>query len=306
MKRIVLSLLSLAILAGCSGGDSDKETFTFTFNPPDSITYTVGVVGERGMKTNDTVVVDSNLGFSHFIMTANDQGGYTVVSHTDSTKLISRGQVVNDPIQKLFTDATITRQLDSTGFTTSVSGYQEVFRVLDSAFAPDVVQAIRQRLDPVALEQKEAEEWNTTFANQVGKSYVLGEYTYDVEALGMVGGIDLSYFTATVLSDTSLIGGQLCGHISTFGDTDPAALAKKINVPEESILKQFDLDENTATQLANSPIGSSMFAESVMELQTMLLHSDNGGRELRQTLLDSLGNPQTRIIFETQNRQYLY
>lgn len=302
MKKILLSLL---ILAGCSGGDSDQEEFTFRFNPPDTVRYTMGVVGERGTKIGSTIAIDTNLGFSRFVMVAKGQG-YEVISSTDSTRLISNGQVIDDPIQKLFANAVITRQLDSNGYTTVVSGYQEIFRVLDSAFEPAVAKAVRQRLDPAVLEQKEAEEWNRSYAALVGRSCRLGEYSYSVEDLGMVSGVNLSYFTATVLVDTSRIDGQLCGRLSTVGDTDPNLLANLISVPPEQVMKEFDLSDSAALELAGSPIGSAMYTESIMEMETMLLHSDKAGRELRQTLPDSTGQPETRIFFESQSRQYVY
>ena len=238
-------------------------------------------------------------------MTANEQG-FEIVSHTDSTRLIRQGETVDDPVLKLFASAVITRQIDTAGYSTSVTGYDEVFKKIDSALDPQIATAVRQRLNPGALEQKEIEEWNESFAPLVGKAFEIGEYSYELVDLGMIGGQSLSYYSATVLRDTVRIDGALCGHLSIIGETCPDDLAEKLELPRQDILDAFDLTDSVAEALALNPIGSGMFSEKVLELETMLMHSDRSGRELRNTAPGPDGTPQTRVIFETQDRQYSY
>lgn len=291
-------LAGLCLFPGCS---SDRPaTVTFDFNPPDSLRYTGTVVADRVVDRGDTVVVDSTfMTSSHLLVKEGDF--YLLHSVTESLKLTRNGHPFEDPLTDLYTGVTFTHRLDSTGTSLELTGFQTILDNAQATLPEETAREIRSRMSPDLQSQREVAEWNGRVGRFYGKTMAVGDVIYDSTIISLSQGATVTQFRAIVLDDTTTVDGELCAKLKVVANTDPAVLANQIGKTPDELYQQFGVDDERKEQIASMPLTSSLVSEWVLEVGTMLIHSET----IRRDSYASAGTIELSTR-ETRIKKYTY
>ena len=293
------------LLIGCESGQSPATPYTFSFTPPDSVTFVVELGMQRTTAQGEQQMIDSTWTLTRHLQRA-IENGYEMTGVTDSISMFRNGQVVTDPIVHLFASAEITYLIDSTGLAYEVRGYDEVFAGLDDLVGADTANMIRQMVSPQALTAQELQTWNQKFGGFAGRQLTLGQPEIDstFPMLPIEGKV--ASYGITELVDTVRINSRLCGKIKVASSTDPAQLAELTGKPLDEIVGLFGLTDELVAQASQRQAGSSSIRDWVLEFETMLSHSEASRQEIFYYELSQSGLPVRNQMIETQGKQFTY
>ena len=303
MRRIIW--LAALIFIGCSSGEPPSELITLTFKPPASSSFVVELAMLRETTRGDQYNKDST-----WTRTAHTQvatgDGYELGGMTDSITMFHNGAQMTDPIVQLFSRADITYLIDTSGQAVDVRGYEEVFASLDTLVGPDTVAAVLQMINPQKLKAQEVNTWNSKFAAYAGRGLKLGEPETDTTLLNLpIEGQVVSY-AVTEIIDTVRLNSNKCARLRVAVASDPAELARLTERSLDEIVELFGLTEAIVTRASQRQAASSSVRDWVLEIETMLTHSETSRQEIFFHELSQTGMPVRNQMVESQVKTFTY
>ena len=283
MKRLLMLCVPVlmvlgAIAAGCSSESGNVDSLTFTFNPPDSISYNGITISERSVSRGTMSIVDSSyMVSSHTFVHEGDHWRLTSVSDTLNT--VRDGELQNDAVTALYPGVKFTQVIDSTGTSIEMTGFEEILRKADSALPAATAENLRKNFKPDFLARREMNEWNAKIARFAGKTMKIGEMIYDTNSVPVPGAGSITYYRAIKLVAAPKIDGKQYATFNLSAYTEPSKLAEHLQIPVEEVYKQLGMEvapENTSAQ----QVTSSLVSEWTIETATMLLHNETTERQV--------------------------
>lgn len=299
-----VAVLALSALYGCGGGGS-SATYQFTFNPDDSVSFTVDFTKSRITKMGDQSMSDSSWSRTSQNIVA-DGDGYRSVRVTDSMVQFRDGARIEDRILDLFARTPITYVLDSLGEARDVVGYEELFGRLDSILGSDTAAMLRQVINPDVLKAQEIATWNERFVPFTGTTMKIGEPSIDTSYINLPVEGPVVQYQLLELVDTVRVDGQLCGKVNIVSGTNPTELAEMTGRTPEEMAKLLSITEEQVEIAANRQASTGSIRSWVVEFETLLSHSEESKFAVFYNELTESGTMVRSEITETQRKDYSY
>jgi hypothetical protein len=297
-----LGALLLAVLT-CDTARGDE--MTFHFRPPDSLTFTVEIKTEK-IRWVDSTKEPTDSSVQVVRRTIKRSGNsYTMTSQPISIVTKNNGRLITSPISALMMSMKATSQLDSTGMVTSVSGYEQMPAKIDSAVAGVAVARLKEVLSPENLQAREQVDWNSKIQGLDGQPVNIGELKYETATYPLPGGSHIPFLVGIRVDDTVRLDGKLCALLFISADSDPNAIAKRLNQPPSEIALQFPLRDEAGMAVIKA--GSHYFSETrvVLEIATLLPRSESTQRDI--LVYGEVGKQARKMrLTDSETRLYTY
>ena len=302
--RRVLWLLAFAV-AGCGHQKQPGPDFRFLYHPPDSASFVVELAMARISEAADQRVADSTWSRTRHFQVATDRG-CRLTGITDSITVFRDGELLDNPVVRLFASRPITYLIDTSGRALDVQGYAEIFADLDSTLGPETAALVRQRVDSAALRQHEVNAWNDRFQPFVGRRLAPGSLVLDTTYPVLPSEGRLPHYEIIEVIDTLRVGSRLCAGVRVTASTNPAELARLADRSVAEVVDLFGLTEDVVSRAQLRLAGTSSVREWVLEYETMLSHSETERKDTFYHELAASGMQIKHRITEIRNKEFTY
>ncbi len=306
MKRLLIALALLALIGCSSEGTKDSAPLELTFSPPDSVTYTEMSVSERTQKFGDAEpMVDSTRAYAVHTLLATETG-YDLQSRTDSMFTTRNGESLEDPTREILPQITFVRVMDRDGVALDILGYDRFYALIDSSLDPQFAARMRQNMPPRMMVERELLTWNTKLGQLNSLTAGLNERVYESSPMPLPNGDSLASFKSAEIVDTFRTDGVLCARIETHSHTDLRALAALVSPTFDELKEIYGVSDSVIAANADKHIVISEGVETVVEVETMLMHSESRRQEVDIDQAGSGGQVMKVNVVETNHAEYTY
>jgi len=299
-SRLLVSMIAatastLALLPPLSA-----QEITFTFHPPDSITFLQTLtttkntdMGQRGKLDEVTEVV----GRLTIMKTSN---GYRMTETPLSISATKNGQRVDDPTLALFENIVVEYQLDKDGNLLGISGYEKLVDVMKQLVPAEMLETLSSILNDETLRNRDAAEWNERIGDFIGKMIRLGDSWAGVDSFPLPNGETIAYYSLTRFPEQVKCGNRDCLRLQFDYNSDASALSKLVNRDLAKLLGQ----PAESLPPTSSAAKISGFGERLVDPHTMLIYSETVERTLTaKTTMPGQGDVD---MTQTERREYKY
>ncbi|MBU0984639.1 MAG: hypothetical protein KKA42_12255 [candidate division Zixibacteria bacterium] len=304
MKRLLLCTVFVLLLL--SHGVAQDDVITFTFDPPDGLTFMAQTVSERVRIMDTSKVIDSNWTFSSHRF-SHTVDGFELSSTVDSSGLSRNGSKLNDPMLRMFEHNTVTHVIDAEGRSVGVRGYHELIARMDSLLSPEQAEVMKQTMmNPRTLELKEIAEWNGRIGRLAGASVSFDHAVYGLDSVALPSGATLQLFGALELVDTVRIGERLFAKVNIAAYSDPTKMYGHFKLTVDDLKSIFGLTDSTIAEAAGRSVQSASVSELLIEVATCLVREEQLRRNLLLTLPSRDGSARRTSLVETTYKKFWY
>ncbi len=306
MKRLLIALALLALFGCSSEGPKDSTPLEFTFSPPDSVTYTEVSVSERIQKFGDAdPMIDSTRAYAVHTLVATDSG-YELQSRTDSMYTTRNGELLDDPTREILPRVTFVRVMDTGGTALDILGYDRFYALIDSSLDPQFAARMKQNMPPRMMVERELLTWNTKHGQLASLNAGLNERVYESSPMPLPNGDSLASFQSAEIIDTFRTDGVLLARVKTHSHTDLRALAALLPPTFDELKEMYKIDDSVVAANAEKHIVISETVETVVEVETMLIHSESRRQEIDIDQTGSGGQVMKINVVETNHAEFTY
>jgi len=263
VRQISPFITVLCFCIGCGSAEGPR----FTFSPPDDVRFTV--TDQRvttNNRTADTVYTEVTVHYDIHELA----DGYMLTGVVESYELRTDTARLQNPLLDAMIGMPIVYQLDDAGRAASVSGYDEVFRRIDSILSPDAARSLKEAYTSEKMAAEEAAQWNARFSHLAGEKLEIGKIVYQEVPYTAWTGDRLSLFEATTITDTLRFDGRLVARLVSEAHSKPQVLARLMGCNLDDIAQRFGLSANVLDSLAGMTSFFDIQTERLVEVATLL------------------------------------
>jgi len=302
-------LSRLVIVAQLLASPVAETEVTFTFAPPDGLSYMVTVVNVRERTAVGTEPQTDRTESKTLHQVRKSDDGWIIVGRPESMTMSRGGQPVRDPVSDLLQEVVVTYEVGADGSLRSIEGFGGLIDKLRGQLPDTVLAQLEPMLGEQALVARETAEWNGRIGEFVGTTWTIGETVESRTKFDLPTGETLEYDVETVVSGREACPAGSCVRVETRFDTDATAMAE---LAAESVSKVADAVREASGQPAEdaetkvTPGASQMKGTSsrLIDPGTMLIYAEAVTRRLRLTL--STGDGQITTITIDEERDYSF
>lgn len=278
------------------------EEITFKFNPPDSISFIQNLKSTRSTEMGAMGKRDEVTESSVQIVMSKTADGYNLIATPISVSTTMNGQPVDNPILALLQNAVVTYNIDKDGQIISITGYEKLIDIMKSSFPEQVWESISSYLNPEALANKDAAEWNGRIGSFIGRSAKIGEaWPAVTDSFTIPNGGTIRFYSTTKVTEKTKCGNGDCVRVRFSYNTDPRALFEFMGNAANDLAKVVG-DSTFSLDVSGGTITGS--GERLVDPQTMLIYSETIERSI-STKMTMPGQGEMPIT-QSEKREYLF
>lgn len=291
------------VLAKSTDLSSLPHQIKFTFNPPDGAkvqtTYTMlrTKKAEGQPQITDEVELKTE---GNFVKTNN---GFQLHQKTLSSSVRRNGELINDPITNLLSQATTTSIISRDAELVDIEGLSKVEELAKSQFSTSEIPAqllevLSTMLSKEGIVRREQAEWNARYAEYAGATIKIGDVFESQAAQALPSGGEMLYTIRTTFPRWESCPVGHCIRIEqSYSSDDTTALNEMTNNLSKHMM-QTTVPKNSA----NSHISGSL--SRLIDPSTMLIYSERVERTM--TLQMPISDQVILPVVQHETRSYTY
>lgn len=299
-SRLLVSMIAatastLALLPPLSA-----QEITFTFHPPDSITFLQiqTIVKNTDMGQMDTI--DEVVELVTRMTITRTMDGYSVTATPLSITATRNGQPVDDPILALAQNIVVDYHLDKSGKLVKIGGYERLKDIMREIIPAEICEALSAVLNEEALKQRDAAEWNRRIGNFVGMRAIPGDSWAAIDSIPIPTGEHVTFYSLTRHGGQAECDNHQCVKLVFDYNSDASALTALANDSLGGLLGRAADSFSSGTSEARI-VGSG---QRLIDPSTMLIYYEVVERTLTGKMTRS--DQVDADVVETERREYKY
>lgn len=177
VRPLALTVLSLALAAGSSSGETRPQKVTFGFAPDPAVQWKKVMFDEqrtdfRGVVEDHHQITESELQ-QHY--EKDEEGAWQLVQNVRSVEMEINGNAVVNPMLEVLTGHEIRLDLDDKGLATGHEGFRELMRRYERELDPATYTRVRQQMSAQSMGLGEIAKRNQGLGIVAGKTVTIGE-----------------------------------------------------------------------------------------------------------------------------------
>ncbi|OZG72556.1 hypothetical protein BTA51_15685 [Hahella sp. CCB-MM4] len=234
-------LVSSAVLA--------EDTVTFTYNPPDGLTYEVkleAVQKKEAQASGKSQILTEEMKLRKAVTIKKNEAGWSEFHDVSDLSLFRNGRKVGNPLISATLKRSLEYRINQDGKIQDVVGFEGVLDELKDKIPEQVLEKIARAVSAERLKAKEMTEWNGRFGGLAGKTVEIGSEETKVSPFQLPTGDTVEFETVT-----RYLGWEKCGDKDCFrieqeysGDLEAAAetILEKAHKMTQGLRENSDTD----------------------------------------------------------------
>jgi len=299
-KLLPVKVITLTVVWLITTQSAIAQEVTFTFHPPDSITYLQTVTTtkntEMGQMGKRDEVMEAEVRVT--IMQTGD--GYRLIFTPLSMSATRNGQKIDDPMLALFQNIVVEYQLDKDGKLLGISGYEKLMDVMQQLVPAEMIEKLSSVLNEETLKNRDAAEWDGQIGKFIGQTISLGDSWASVDSFPLPSGESITFYSVTRFPEQVKCGEHDCVKISFDYNSDISTLSAIVNQTVQKLMGQ-PADSLPATPSTGNIVGSG---ERIIDPATMLIQSEYVERTLTTKM--TIPGQGDIDLTQTERREYKF
>lgn len=280
----------------------NSQTFTLTFNPPDT-TFKEILNIKKTTLTNDKqekedeIIIESQLKIWKY----ND--GYELFITPIKMNSKRNGEPFQNPLFNFLTSIPIRAILDSQGNMITVFGYESLIPRAQKELPPELIDQLILVANEEAMINKSKADWNARISNFAGQNVKIGDYFTGQGIFPIPNGDKLTFFSAIKIADTVIINDRLYLKIKFKNSSNPNDLIDFLNISQNKLKELFDDEANKDISVKIKIYGEGY---RIIDPKTMLIYYEINNRTT-EIYENVIGDEYTKkTIIESKEYNYKY
>ncbi len=205
-----------------------EDSVTFTYNPPDGLTYEVkleAVQKKEAQASGQSRTLTEEMKLRKTVNIKKSDAGWSEFHDVSDLTLFRNGRKVANPLINATLRRSLEYRIDQEGKITDVVGFEGVLNELRDQIPEQVLSKIARAVSAERLKAKEMTEWNGRFGGLAGKTVEIGSEETKISPFQLPTGDTVEFETVT-----RFMGWEKCGEKNCFrieqeysGDLEAAA-----------------------------------------------------------------------------------
>ncbi len=297
---VSLVLITFATVAHLSASPD-----TLRFHPPDSLVFSSVTTSTKQMSLNGKFTQDSS--FTTAKNTLKKTGyGYRLSYQPTEVRVTRDGQVISNPVVALMTRIAYTYILDSAGNATTVTGFENIHHLIDSALDSTQATTLKRMVTPEAMSAQTIAEWNGRIEMLTNRPLALKKVTYDKSEYMLPTQQKIPMYGGTMITDTPKVGGIPCVRVRIVYASSPDTLAKLLDLVRSEVVTHYMLTDSVLKSIPQQPALIVSDIVLIAERKSLLIREEQSRRDASITVTGQGPTPQTMTSHETRNMKMTY
>jgi hypothetical protein len=252
------------------------QEITFTFNPPDGISYV------EDLKTNKKIKIDkldqnAIQETGKLISIVRNSDKYTVTLKPVSDSFTSNGQPVNDPIHSATKNIVNQYFIDTNGVFMDFTGFEEFIDSLTEIMSPRLMNSLTKNFTKDNVKEIHLALWNSRIGNYVNKSVSIGDYWIGIDSTMIAPNTYIKFYSVSKFNKIVQLNEKKCVEILLYENSDLNKISNLLKAKKSDLKKRPNLLNDLDS--GNGEVsGDGM---RVIDPSTMLIYAEKTHRQIK-------------------------